>query len=264
VPGRYPLTSGSAQVLRDLDVPDGWLLLIDDVPSSYVDLDDPLHLDFEYMRWIGAGLDLAAAPEAPLDTVHLGGGVCSLPRYVAASRPGSRQLVLEPDQLLLDLAVRMFGVRPSPLLRLRAQDGRTGLEAEPDGSADAVVRDAFTGPAEPGPQVPAELCTAAFLGEVRRVLRPGGTYLANLADAPPLTAARAEAATAAAAFAYVALVTEPPILRGRRFGNLVLLASERPLPVAALARAVAGGAVPATVLHGERLAAFAAGAASPR
>jgi len=259
-PGRYPLASGTAQVLRDLDVPDGWLLLIDDVASSYVDLDDPRHLEFEYMTWIGAALDCMAPPEDRLDVVHVGGGACTLPRYVAATRPTSRQVVFEPDPALLRLARDMFGVRPSPLLRLVPREGRAGLADEPDGSADALVRDAFAGPAAPGPVVPDQLRTYGFLRDAARVLRPSGIYLANLADRPPLPAARAEVVTAMEVFPHVALVTEPSILRGRRHGNLVVLASRRPLPVAVLTRRTAGGAVPARILHGERLAQFAAGA----
>jgi spermidine synthase len=255
-PGSYPLTRGSAQVLRDLDVPDGWLLLIDDVASSYVNLDDPRHLDFEYMAWIGAALDCLAPPGTALDAVHLGGAACTLPRYLAATRPESRQVVFEPDPLLLRLAAEMFGVRPSPRLRLEARDGRAGLADEPDAAADVLVRDAFTGPAAPGPVVPEQLRGAEFLREVARVLRPAGTYLANLSDRPPLAGARAEAAAARAVFPHVALVTEPSILRGRRHGNVVLLASRRPLPVAALVRAAGGGAVPARVVHGERLDEF--------
>ena len=56
------------------------------------------------------------------------------------------------------------------------------------------------------------------------------------------------------------LIAEAGVLRGRRFGNLVLAASAEPLPVDALTRLAAGDPMPARVLHGEDLTRFAAGA----
>ena len=40
---------------------------------------------------------LDALPAGPLAVTHVGGGGCTLARYLAATRPGSSQIVLEPD-----------------------------------------------------------------------------------------------------------------------------------------------------------------------
>ena len=159
-------------------------------------------------------------------------------RYVAATRPGSRQVVFEIDAGVLDLARRAFGLRSSPTLRLVVADARAGLEDLPAGGQDVVVRDAFS-----GASVPSHLTTSEFLAEVRRVLTPGGLYLANLADSPHLNLARREAATALASFVQVALIAEPGQLHGRRYGNVVLAASDADLPWAPLERRLASGAV---------------------
>lgn len=250
-PGTHPLTGTTAELLRDLDVDNGWVLLIDGVPSSYVDLDSPTHLGFEYMAWIAGILDSLAPPGDPRDTVHLGGGACSMARYLAATRPRSRQLVLELDPKLIELSRDVLGLRSGPLLRTRARDARLGLVKERAATADVVIRDAFA-----GLTVPEHLTTTGFLAEVKRVLRPGGTYIANLSGRPPFTEARREAATALACFRHVVLQSEPSVLRGRRNGNVVIVASDEPLPVEALLRRAASGAAQGRVLVDDRLAEF--------
>jgi spermidine synthase len=238
----------------DGDGRQGWTLLVNGVPSSHVDLDDPTRLDFEYVRWFADAVDVLAPPGEPLRVAHLGGAGCTFARYVAATRPSSRQLVLEIDAAVLEVAKRAFGLRSGPRLRLRVADARTGLADLPDGTQDVVVRDAFS-----GASVPAHLTTAEFLAEVRRVLVPGSLYLANLADNPKLALARREAATALASFAHVALVAEPGHLNGRRYGNVVLAASDADLPEAALVRRLASGPVRARLLDTAEVGTFASG-----
>ena len=41
---------GHARLMPDTDHPAAYLLTLDDTPQSYVDLDDPAHLEFEYVR----------------------------------------------------------------------------------------------------------------------------------------------------------------------------------------------------------------------
>ncbi|MCW2568448.1 MAG: spermidine synthase-like protein [Mycobacterium sp.] len=254
-PGEYPLSAGTAELSKDLDVPDGWMLSIDGVASSYVDLGDPTRLEFEYVQWIGALLDCLGEPGAPLDVAHLGGGAFTLPRYVAATRPGSTQVAFEYDERLVELARDVLGLRTSPRLRVRVVDARAGLRKLGTDSLDVVIRDAFV-----GTDVPAHLTTEEFARDVDRVLRRGGVYVLNLADRPPLARLRAEAATLLAVFRHVLLVTEPAILRGRRYGNLVLAASARPMPALELARQVARGVAPARVTGTARMVELARGA----
>jgi uncharacterized protein YjbJ (UPF0337 family) len=251
-PGEYPLSNGTAELSKDLDVPAGWMLSIDGVASSYVDLADPTRLEFEYVQWIGALLDCLGEPGAPVDAAHLGGGAFTLPRYVAATRPGSTQVAFEYDERLVALARESLGLRTSPRLRVRVVDARAGVRKLPADSQDVVIRDAFV-----GTDVPAHLTTRQFAREVDRALRHGGVYVCNLADKPPLRGLRAEAATLLGVFRHVLLVTEPAILRGRRYGNLVLAASQRPLPTLELARMVAHGVAPARVSGTARVAELA-------
>ena len=242
-------------VQQDPDDRQGWTVVVGGVPSSYVHLADPTRLDFEYVRWTGDLLDVLAPEGQPLHCVHIGGAGCTLPRYVAATRPGSRQVVLESDADVVALARERFGYSRRSGFRLRVADGLEGLAALADGAWDVVVRDAFVGAVTPH-----HLTTTAFLSEVARVLAPGGVYVANIADVPGLGLTRREVATARTVLDQVALVGETQHLRGRRYGNVLLVASRTALPVAALTRRVVSGPVPARVVPPADAAAMAAGA----
>ncbi|MGV9779474.1 spermidine synthase [Streptosporangium sp. NPDC003464] len=253
MPGRYPVTFGEVELLGDLDRPSGWVISKDGVPQSYVDLEDPTYLDFEYVRLMATVIDLL--DEGPLDAVHVGGCACTLPRYVAATRPGSRQTVAEPDGGLVQLVRDQLRLKSVPRLKVKILDGRTATAGLQDGSADLVVLDAFS-----GATMPLDLATSEYMGDVARVLRPAGTLLVNIADGKGLAFARRVLATVGRVFPHMALLADPGVMRGRRFGNLIVAASRAGLPLTGLSRRAAGGLTQARCVHGDDLTRFIAGA----
>ncbi|RIQ30056.1 spermidine synthase [Jiangella rhizosphaerae] len=252
--GVHGIDSGTVELVPDRSDPGGWSILVNRVPSSYVHLGDPTRLDFEYMQWAGHVLDVAAPPGARLPAVHVGGAGCTLARYVAATRPGSPQTVFEVDALLVRIMQQAFGLRGVRGLRLKTQDGLEGLRSLPDAYSAVVIRDAFD-----GSQVPPHLADAGFYAETARVLRADGVYIGNIADTAQVRESRVEAATALEVFTHVAMIAEPGQLRGRRYGNVVLVASQAPLPEDALVRKLAGGAVRARYVEPARVKELVAG-----
>jgi SAM-dependent methyltransferase len=250
-PGPATVAGGTAELLADADRDGSWMLLVGGTPQSHVDLEDPTHLEFEYVRRMGHVLDLAAAPGIPLDVVHLGGGALTLPRYVEATRPGSRQRVMEIDEPLTAYVREHVPLPKRARIRVRAADARAGLATLPTASADVVLSDVFA-----GARTPAHLTTVEYAAEIRRVLRPGGVVAANVADGPPLRFARGQAATLRAVFRTVCLLAEPGTLRGRRFGNLVAVATDTDLPIAGLTRRCASDPMPSRVVAGADLDRF--------
>ncbi|MFE0044970.1 spermidine synthase [Streptomyces albireticuli] len=247
---------GVAELRPDRDRPRGFTLLIDGAPQSHVDLDDPAYLDFAYQRRLGHIADLVAPPGKPVQVLHLGGGAFTLARYVAATRPRSTQQIVEIDAPLVQFVRRELPLDAGWRIRVRGGDAREGLAKVPDGWADLIIADVFA-----GARTPAHLTSVEFAGEVRRALRPGGFYAANLADGPPLAYVKAQIATVRTVFPELCLTADPAVLRGRRFGNAVLLASDRELPVAELTRRAATDPNQGRVEHGRALDDFTGGAA---
>ncbi|MET4146212.1 fused MFS/spermidine synthase [Arthrobacter sp. UYCo732] len=266
VEGVYYIDTGDCELIADQDNSNGWLLKINGVMSSHIDLADPLFLDFEYMRWMAAliesrwpakatsGGSKAGAPEK-LRGLHLGGGACSLARYFHAAYPDARQVVVELDGKLAEYVRGWFALPKAPLLRLRVGEAREVTETLTPDTRDFIIRDVFA-----GSLTPRALTTAEFTGHIRRVLAPGGIYVVNSGDAPDLKNAREDAATIAAAFEYAVIIADPAMLKGRRYGNMVMAGSDTPLDGdPQLARRLLGGAVPAHIWNDAQVRAFATG-----
>lgn len=231
----------------------GFVVLRDGHPQSYVDLDDPELLVFEYVQHLALALD--TLPEGRLAVTHVGGAGLTLPRYVEHTRPGSPQIVLEPDEELTALVRREVPLPRRHRIRVRPVDGMSGLSALRDDSADVVVIDAFD-----AGRVPADLTGAAMAEQVRRVLRPGGLLLANLADEPGLRHVARVVATVQTALPHVVLIGATEVVKGRRFGNVVLVAGAQPLNEPELAKRVARSDFPTTFWGRARTIRWAAGA----
>jgi len=224
------------------DRPGSWLVRIDGMDQSYVDLDDPTRLVFDYVRWIGDVVDVMAPAGRAMRVVHVGGAGLTLARYVAATRPRSSQIVLEPDAALVERVRAEIPLPPRSGIKVRPVDGRQGLAGVRDGSTDLLVLDAFS-----RGRVPADLVTVEAWREVARVLGPAGLLVANLTDRAPFPEARRAIAGVRATFADIALAAEPPTLRGRRSGNLVVVAGGA-VPTRELAERVARGTAPYRLL----------------
>ena len=208
-----------ARVETDPGRPTGRILVLDDLRHSAVDLADPARLQFAYTQRMADAVDTAFPAGRPLAAVHLGGGGFTLPRWLAATRPGSRSTVLEVDRGVVELGRRELAVDTIPALDVRIGDARTALAALPGESADLVVGDAFGARA-----VPWHLATAEFVADVRRVLRPDGIYVLNVIDYDPRRLLAAETATLAARFRHVALMVRPDQRTPGAGGNAVLVA----------------------------------------
>lgn len=255
-------------------VPDdvGVTVLADGHPQSHVCVSDPGLLVFEYVAQLAIVVD--SLPPGRLAVTHVGGGGLTVPRYVDHTRPGSPQIVFEPDAALTAAVRARLPLPRGHRIRVRATDGLTGIRALADASADAIVLDAYA-----AGRLPAELVSPAFVHQVRRVLRPGGVLAANVADAPGLRhAARFLATLRAAGFADLALLATHDILKGRRFGNTVVAAASPrvgepgdegadtghpragDLDVGFLERACARASPPCGIRHGDALDRLVAGA----
>lgn len=239
---RTLLRRGELVLERDPKRPTGRLLRQGDMDASYIDLADPRHLEFDYMRWIRLVLRTARSRRV----LHVGGGACALPRALAAEDPGGRQEVCEIDADVLAVAREHLGLRRAPGLRVRHAEGRAFIAAQPRHSWDAVVIDAFVAAA-----VPRRLITIEALAAVARI---APLALVNVVDDRAARDVRTIAAGLAEAFSLVWTL-------GGRVGNTIVVGSACGLGIdlAGVAAQAAADPSPARLVAPEALARMLAG-----
>ena len=230
---------------RDPRRPSGWLLRQRDMDASYVDLADPLHLEFDYLRWIRIVLRAAHARRV----LHIGGGACALPRALAAEDPGGRQEVCEIDADVLALAREHLGLRRVPGLHVRHAEGRAFVAGQPAAGWEAIVIDAFVGAA-----VPRRLITVEALSDVARV---APLALVNVVDNRAARDVGAVAAGLAEAYPRVWSL-------GGRVGNTIVAGSVAALDLQRIAARAAADPSPARLTPPGALAQRLAGTAPLR
>ena len=246
---RIESSVGTLELLTDRSRPGGRMLLIDGLSHGYVDLDDPSHLELDYVARIGAALEVLVPRGEPATVLHLGGGAFSLPRFLASTRPQVTQTVIEKSGAVIKLAEQHLRLRRSERLVVVKGDAAREIDRLADETFDLVLGDAFV-----GTQTPAAMASPTFALDVHRVLKPGGRYLLNVVDAPPWPFAAQQAQILRARFAEVVAFGGREVVRGKHSGNVLLLASDAPLPEDALTRKLAGGAHPAELVSAERMA----------
>lgn len=247
-----------AVIEADRWVPGAFTLVVDGTPQSHVNMDDPSQLFFEYIQRMGNVIDQLGTPGGPITAVHLGGGALTLPRYIEATRPGSRQQVIELEQDLIDFVRAELPWSKQASIRVRYGDARDVMNRLPTGlygSVDLLVVDIFT-----GARTPAHVTSAEFYRDATKLLARKGVMLVNIADGPGLVFARSQVATVASVMKDVAVLAEVQVLKGRRFGNVVIAGSRATLPLSWMPRLLAGGPHPAKVITGKELTDWIAGA----
>ncbi len=216
-PCEYETTYSCAIVEEDPSNPGGRTLILDRVRNSYVDLEEPTHLEFRYVKLIADVIEVEAPP-GPLNVVSVGGGGFTLPGYLSETRPGTRNTVLEIDEKLVEIGRSELGLDEE--VEVIVEDARTSLERLESNQYDVVIGDAFS-----GASVPWHLTTVEFTQEIRRILDDDGVYVMNVIDYGQREFARSAAATLQEVFEHVAVFAPATYITGSRGGNFILVAS---------------------------------------
>ncbi|AZU01032.1 methyltransferase type 11 [Brevibacterium linens] len=241
------ISTGQARLEKLDGEADSYVLHVNGVPSSSITLSDPQRLDFEYLDWMRRMIDVEL-PHRTLRVAHIGAAGCALARALDSARPGSKQTAIDIDAKLLDFARDWFDLPRSPALALRAGDGAVEIGKFRADTLDVLVRDAFD-----HDSVPTTLQTTKFFASCAAAVKDSGIYLANVPDPGDHRLLKAELRGLGEHFAHLAAATEPAILKGRRRGNVVVLASHSKLDTAGLDRSLRTAASSATFLAGTDL-----------
>ena len=152
--------------------------MLDRLIHSYVVLDDPTVLGYGYERAYAELTQIHAAGRAGLDTLFVGGGGYTFPRYVEALYPRASVDVIEIDPAVTRATHDHLGLSPTTRIRTFNQDARAFLQ----GWADPKRYDIIYGDAFNDLSIPYHLTTVEFNRLLAARLKPDGIYLANVID----------------------------------------------------------------------------------
>lgn len=222
-----------AVLAPDAVFPGALTLTVDGVTQSTVLPGDPTQLLLEYVRRIGTAIDVLAPAGQPLHALHLGAGALSLPRYIAATRPGSGQIVVELDEALLELVLTRLPLPAGESIALVTADAVEAvraLAAQAEEVFDVIVVDVYQALVAPG-----FVRQEEFFADLEALRAPEGIVLVNVVDGPALQASRAGYAAMSESLPATIVIGPATLLEGERYGNSVLIGGpaetlERMLP----------------------------------
>lgn len=249
--------SVSARLLPGRGANGGYSLVIEGATQSHVNPADPRDLQLEYARLVAALIDGCREPRRPIRVLHLGAGALTIPRYVAATRPGSIQHVVELHHELFDFVLDALPLDDDVELTVEFDDGRAAVEraARVGGGYDVAVVDVFSGSV-----APRHLSTVEFFESLRLLLAPSAVLIVNTLASAGLTTSREVSATLESVMPGVVALASATVIAGERGGNVVVAASESPLPVGSLVDRVKADDRPIVLLSGASLTDFIGGA----
>lgn len=205
----------------------GFSLIIDGTTQSHVNPADPTDLQLTYVRMVAGFLDDLFPAGRPISVLHLGGGALTMPRYIAATRPGSRQHVVELFRELYEFVVEHLPLDDGTITAEFA-DARDAAQRL-DERYDLIIVDVFSGDI-----APRHVSTVEFFTQAHDLLAPGGVLLVNTLTTRGLDFAREALATLREVFAERVAAGTEPVFAGATVGNIVIAASDRSLDAAVL------------------------------
>ena len=158
-------------------------LILDHLVHSYNSLEDPNYLQYGYIKVYAEVADMLASrlPDRGLRVLYIGGGGYTLARHIEATYPNARQEIMEIDPGVTQTVYEQLGVdRSRTNITTYNVDGRlmaNQLVARNPGQYDLIIGDAFN-----DLSIPYHLTTLEFDQELKRLLKPGGFYLALVID----------------------------------------------------------------------------------
>lgn len=218
MPPTVRLPDGAVVSLEPDPIRTGSLVLeIDGSEQSLIDLRAPGRLGLEYLARLGAAVDALAPAGEPVTVLHLGAGALALARYVAVTRPGSEQTVVERAAGLVEFVREHAPLPAGTRLRSVTADASGPLAVAP---ADLVVLDVYD-----GDEIPEPFYRAEVLARLAGLVAAGGLLAVNVADDADHRRLRRLRSGLRPLLPVLAAVGSQTLADGRGSGNAILLAS---------------------------------------
>lgn len=151
-------------------------MVLDNLIHSYVALDNPLHIEYEYERIYAEVLRWRYGGDTAFKSLTIGGGGYTFPRYMEATFPAAQIDVVEIDPQVTKVVYEHLGLSKQSRIRSFNTDGRWFVMNCKD-KYDLIFTDAFN-----DLSIPYHLTTKEFVEELKSILSPNGIIMSNVID----------------------------------------------------------------------------------
>jgi len=230
-------------------------LVLDNLIHSINDLNNPLYLDYEYIRIYDEVVRWQISRSSSMNALFIGGGGYTFPRCLEIMHPQAQIDVVEIDPEITKVVHDYLGVPRNSRIRSFNEDGRWFvMNSQDQGKYDVIVGDAFN-----DLSIPYHLTTQEFAVQMAALLKPDGILMANVIDSfkkglfmPSYIRTLEEAFGKG----NVHLVFHKPDYENAGISTCIILASKQPLNMAdfvAFTRGQKGAGMMSNVVPPERL-----------
>jgi spermidine synthase len=151
-------------------------LILDNLVHSYVNLKEPLHIEYQYEIIYADVLKWRFKKDNSFRSLTIGGGGYTFPKYMEAFYPNSYLDVVEIDPEVTRIVYSHLGLPNSTRIRTFNEDGRWFVMHAGD-KYDIIFLDAYN-----DLSIPYHLTTKEFAFQIRNLLNPDGIVLTNIID----------------------------------------------------------------------------------
>jgi spermidine synthase len=151
-------------------------MVLDNLIHSYVSLENPFHIEYEYERIYSDVLKWKFPKEEAFRNLTIGGGGYTFPRFMELYYPKSQIEVVEIDPMVTELVYSHLGLPKSTRIKSYNTDGRWFV-MNCEKKYDLIFTDAYN-----DLSIPYHLTTKEFAGQLKNILTPKGIVMSNIID----------------------------------------------------------------------------------
>jgi spermidine synthase len=151
-------------------------MVLDNLIHSYVCLEDPLHIEYEYERIYSDVLKWKFKKDENFKSLTIGGGGYTFPRYMEVVYPKAQIDVVEIDPEVTNIVYKHLGLSADTRIKSYNTDGRWFVMNCKE-KYDLIFTDAYN-----DLSIPYHLTTKEFAAQLKSILNPAGIIMSNIID----------------------------------------------------------------------------------
>ena len=151
-------------------------LILDNLIHSYVCLEDPHHIEYEYERIYAEVMKWRFDQNSAFKTLTIGGGGYTFPRHMEAAYPKAAIDVVEIDPMVTQVVYEHLGLPRNTRIKTYNTDGRWYV-MNCNEKYDVVFTDAYN-----DLSIPYHLTTKEFVAQLKSIMTPDAILMSNIID----------------------------------------------------------------------------------